>query len=405
MIGSKKASHFSLEKKILFTLSSLLNCNFTGFDPGSFYTYNYRKYLFSSNNSVKKLWNSFFLRVTPFLGYSLIYLFNLKKVSSTKAISLTLLGLKNLQIKKISNHIDYDSISSNLIKSLLDKRNSNINAWCPDFEYSINFKVISKSSIGVINTSFCCEAIWQWRKKIPNYDKIIIETANSCYSRLPVYEDNKVRCFSYNQNTDYYVHNANLFITLLLLRAKKLDKSLFSYKIIFKHIYYFINDFKKCSIIRYAGFPTESNVVDNYHTGFVIRTLSEINKLIPFRYKNIKIDLDYVIKKGLHTYKDYFIKNHGIPKFHKSKYAVNAHSTAEACLVLDEFKSFLTANEINKFKLSIFKSQNLLWNNNKNYFISDVYVYNNFYIRQNSLFMPRWALAWMFYGLTTIISS
>ena len=167
--------------------------------------------------------------------------------------------------------------------------------------------------------------------------------------------------------------------------------------IVEKCVRYTLNDFDKAGALRYAGPPTINNTVDNYHTGFVIRTMKE---LLPFIEDGVlAVRMQEQIDDGLRDYSNLFIKYHGIPKFSNSAHQIHAHSVAEALLVFSEFRNQFKSLDKERLSFGVERSIEILWNSQYQWFDSEALVIGGFCFWRNSSPMPRWAWAWLFTAL------
>lgn len=379
----------------------LLENEFCGIDPGSYYSQNLRRFHSKGHSLINRAWNKGFHTLVALGGAYSTKAFALPNITSTKAAALTLSGLASLKDKpEICDPSELETTAKALIDWLVDRRNDDVGAWTPDFQYEIRGAAIPADVLGTINTVFCCEALWQWRDKFEAVDELIVTAAKACLRYLPRHETDTECCFSYNPSTLYFVHNANLFVALLLARASFLEPCLFSESaIVEKCTRYTLNDFDKAGALRYAGPPTVNNTVDNYHTGFVIRAMNELSPFI--KDSVLAARMKRKINDGVKDYYDMFIKYHGVPKFSSSAHQIQAHSVAEALFLFSEFSELLEVQDQDRFALSMRKSVEVLWNSQSQSFDSEARVIGGFCFWRNTSPMPRWAWAWLFGALLT----
>ena len=378
------------------SLNSLLRCDFTGYDPGSYYAPQVLKLKSQKKGLPARIQNKCLHTMISWGGIKLIKVLSLPEVRSTKAIALTAMSLfhmrKNFDTTKI-----VDNKAVELLGELKKNRSPYFKGWSPDFNYTINGSSITRLKIGTINTVFCAEAFWLWRNEYKEALDILYETAQEMMQQLPRYENKGLLCFSYNPSTEYFVHNANLFIALLLSRLRSVGYSFKDNFIPEKCVKFILEDFKKNNIIRYAASPTPNNTIDNYHTGFVLRTLSEI-KLYLNDNKLIK-QVDELITHGVAMYVNTFITNKYIRKFYQQQFKVQAHSVAESILMYKVFCKDYPNNFDENYKRAVQRSFFALWNERENQFDSEVAVLCGKIFWRNISPMPRWAWAWMLLSL------
>lgn len=383
------------------TLDMLLDSKFCGIDPGSYYSPNLRRLRASGDGIFQRAWNKLLNTFVNWGGEYTVNLFALPEVTSTKAGALTLLGLAKLRNRpEICDPWELEQVAKAIFEWLMARRDPELGAWTPDFNYEIRGEAISQHVLGTINTVFCCEALWHWRDHFVSADDVICSAAQACLENLSRHENETECCFSYNPSARYFVHNANLFVALLLARATRIKPEMESYsQIVTKCVRYTLDDFDRAGMLRYAGPPTANNTVDNYHTGFVLRTLDQLVPFISHQDSDLEARARQWVHEGLRQYQRMFIKSHGVPKFSYSNHHIQAHSVAEASLIYCRFKDQLSELAAATYRVSIGKSIQHLWNEKYLRFDSEVRVLCNRCVWRNASPMPRWAWAWMFYGL------
>lgn len=385
------------------TLELLLSKQFRGIDPGSYYSHNLRRFRAGGPGLAPRAWNKLLNLLVSWGGNQSVRLLNLPEITSTKAAALTLAGLSRLRGQPdLCDQQQLLRLAEGLITWLLARRSDQIHAWTPDFVYEIQGQPITQSVLGTINTVFCADALWQWRDSFSFVDDAILTAGQACHHQLPRLEDEKYCCFSYNPLATYYVHNSNLFIALLLARCHFIAPSeMVASHLVEKCIHYTLDDFQNSGSLRYAGPPTVNNTVDNYHIGFVIRTLADLQNHV----QNIELRerIKKVIDTGLVQYRNSFIKPDGVVKFENNKHHIQAHSVAEALLLYSRFKHTRPELFDTGFKQSVQKSLYALWNRYKDQFDSEARAFGSISFWRNTAPMPRWAWGWLLNSL--ILSS
>jgi hypothetical protein len=347
----------------------------------------------------EKIWNRAVNDFIKFGGYEAIKLLGLPKFTSTKAIALAAIGVDDLEYRYSGLFEKQESFLIERLNGLWDSRHK---AWSPDFDYVIKGVDVSRCYPGTINSVFATEALWRryQRTKESALANRIVDTANGLIGCLHLYENGDKCCFSYNPSVKYYVHNANLFIALLIARASELSSG-FPYRPLIEHcLDHTISDFEKQGVLRYAGPPTPNNTVDNYHTGFVLRTLQS---LVPYICNDALVTrCCNIIERGVYNYATSFVTEKGVFKHIKEKGPIQAHSLAEALLMHSQFSGQFPQAFSDTYKRGVRKAFDALWDKKNKYFISESWLIGNVPIRKNTAPMPRWAWAWMFSGLTSL---
>ncbi|WP_417334501.1 hypothetical protein [Halarcobacter sp.] len=375
-------------------LNYLIENDFTGYDTGSFLIFkNNSKLFLNEKNRLSKKWNQFLNKSIYLLGHRILNIIDIPRVQSTKAIALTLSGLVNLL--KIDEQ--YQGKFEYVFSKLMERRLVN-NLWPADFNYIIKGKEVKKGTTGVINTIFSLLAIKECYEltKDMKYKEIYLESVESLIEIVPIkYFSSNKACFSYNPSGEYYVHNANLLILRIMSYAVYLDSSLQNkyIPIIDAGLNYSLDDFKNTNSIPYAGEPTRSFKHDNYHTGYVMESISDIKKFIPIL--ETKYNLNYWEKKILNFYYDNYIGNY-VYKFNKNN-IIESHSLAQSIIVYKKYYSLLGMKKRKIFNNAIENTLKLL--QYKGLYKNKVCNIKGLSIHDNTL-MPRWALSWMLYSLS-----
>jgi hypothetical protein len=159
-------------------------------------------------------------------------------------------------------------------------------------------------------------------------------------------DENQI-CFSYTPIDNFHIHNSNLFASHLLFRMGHLTNNEDYLSLAEKSLNYSLNQQNKDGSWYYWGSPDKLlYLIDNYHTGFFLRSLYGIYKLT----NNQKVKK--ALKRGYTFYKNNFFVNSEIPKFtNKSLYPIDIQSCSESVLclsMLSEDKSFEDAFELAK---------------------------------------------------------
>jgi hypothetical protein len=124
--------------------------------------------------------------------------------------------------------------------------------------------------------------------------------------------------------------------------------------------------------------------VDNFHTGFNLVALYDVQKYLSTDLWQDNIDL------GL----NYHLKHHFLedmtPKYYDTKlYPIDIHNFAQG------INTFLTFGDTERAQKLLGKCIGLMWDSNKHYFY---YQKRGWYT--NKINYIRWNQAWMFYTLT-----
>src|SRR5690606_18483622 len=137
----------------------------------------------------------------------------------------------------------------------------------------------------LITTAFVANAFFDLYLKTSDekYKTFVIKIVNDLIEAIPYKTAGQGEiCFMYTPVTDYHVHNANLLYCEMLAKKCYLEGSYSQnlIKLIESALRYSLRDFENKKNYPYAGEPTPNDSVDNYHTGYLIRSLSEIDRLV-----------------------------------------------------------------------------------------------------------------------------
>lgn len=135
-------------------------------------------------------------------------------------------------------------------------------------------------------------------------------------------------CFSYTPIDHWHVHNANLLAGATLARVSQVTGSKMWDHLIRSSTEYTLNAQREDGAWYYWGLPDKLlNMVDHYHTGFILRCLDSI-----FKYSASE-KVNSAIEKGYKFYRKNLFTQEGIPKRTENKlYPIDIHSCAEAIL-------------------------------------------------------------------------
>ena len=142
-------------------------------------------------------------------------------------------------------------------------------------------------------------------------------------------------CFSYTPITNDHIHNANLFVAEFLMRVgTELDNSEYI-DLATKALNYSLSYQNEDGSFYYYGPPdVVIKWIDNYHTGFVLRSLYSIYKMT----EDQKL-LEKIGKCFKHYINSFFIDK-TIPKFQPNRiYPIDIHSCSESILCLSELSA------------------------------------------------------------------
>ncbi|MEM4735527.1 MAG: hypothetical protein QXS20_07395 [Candidatus Thorarchaeota archaeon] len=194
-------------------------------------------------------------------------------------------------------------------------------------------------------------------------------------------------CFHYSPLVPAQITNASAFAALFLkalyvetgyTEAEKLSSASVDFIV--------RNQRPDGSWYYYPFRPPRSNIVDNYHTGFILESLIEIYRLQP------ETRLADCIRRGISFYKTMFETN-GAPRFNrKRRFPRCIHDAAQGIC------TFALCHEIMGFGL---KTALTIWRYVRGAMMEPdgSFMSRRYLLGKSSLRSPRWADSWMFLGL------
>lgn len=210
-------------------------------------------------------------------------------------------------------------------------------------------------------------------------------------------------CFSYTPLDHFKVHNINLLVAHCLLRLGTLLNIKSYIKIATKAVNFTLSQQNSNGSIYYWSHDQDNLhpcEIDNYHSGFEIRALFGISKLLKHDY------IDSAWRKYYHFYSSYLLfhsEGRSFPKLNPSSiYPIDIHSCAESIYLT----SVLLHTDVGDIQQLI----SLI-----NEIIAKMKLHSGFYkyciykhgpiLRSSNIVYMRWGQAWMFLALTQALDS
>jgi hypothetical protein len=350
--------------------------------------------------------NSFFFTVIRELLFELFLLFpkccrrllKVKKSINPKAIALYSSGYLNLY--RITGDEKFLNRSRELLRWLLDNR-IDINegfGWGYPFDWQSTEFIPANTPNGIVTTAVA-DTFWEHYvfTKESTYLNSCIGISKFLYS-LPVDRiDERRACFSYTPLFINHVHNLNLFVAEFLYKTGKEIGDIRYTKIALEAMEYTLSDQHSNGSFDYNGPPEKPmNLIDHYHTGFVLRMLNSFWQLTGD--KNLFLQ----IGKAYNFYVSAFFEDKRIPKFSPlKKYRIDVHSSAESILCLTQLEPTFQDGHMICENVIDWTINNLM-DKKKTYFYHGVFKSKLFKFRfKSKIAYSRWGQAWMFKALTT----
>ncbi|MCC6487278.1 MAG: hypothetical protein IT364_07240 [Candidatus Hydrogenedentes bacterium] len=201
-------------------------------------------------------------------------------------------------------------------------------------------------------------------------------------------------CFAYTPGDTRRVHNANLHAAAHLVRTHAAMGASAWLDLAMPAITFTLSQQREDGAWTYGilapGDPVEAGLltlVDHHHTGFVLRSLAEINHVLQSR------DTAAQIARGFAFYRDRLFDPDGAPRTEAGRYPIDIHACAEGILC----PSVLSETEPKGLAIA---AQTMRWTHahlaNQ---ATGVPYYRKYPWFTSRLYCPRWGLAWMYYAL------
>jgi hypothetical protein len=376
--------------------------DFTGFDPGSIRSEQYERFLIKGTHPIARIWNAVFHRTVRMAGYTGLRILNLPQVTSTKAVALCASGFASLARAFPCAYFSHQGLS--LLERLEQLRHPEMEVWPVDFTYRIQGDQISLERPGLINSLFAAEAFWDWFQITgdPRWRESYVNVAKSLIDLIPRIETEDSCCFTYNPATKYYVHNANMLMAALLARTSHLSGGDVSLEqLVRKCLNYTLHDIKRTRSVPYAGPPTSNDSVDNYHTGYILRSMRTIRECAA-TYADLE-RIDWALSFLLDFYLKHFTDDNGVYKY-PGRRLIQTHSLAEALIVYAQFHSF-APEQFRRcgFAEGVRAAFDHLWDDRRGYFINESIKMPLGLKWRDVTPMVRWAWSWMFYAMANVL--
>ncbi|NQV16165.1 hypothetical protein HQ531_11955 [bacterium] len=250
---------------------------------------------------------------------------------------------------------------------------------------------IPENTPSVVVTVFVGDALFEYREITGEnrYDILLKKIAVFITTQLNIRIQERGVCFSYTPLDSFFVHNANLFAAFYLTKLGLLFKNDEWIDLGQKSTSYTVADQRADGAFTYWGSEHGLGIVDNFHTGYVLRMLTRINSLIP------SPEYEQAIQSGTEFYSSQLFKNDFPLHSVNRPYPIDIHTLTEVLLVhLELRKPHALAPET--------------FTNVLNYLLeqmqgdSGAFHYKHYKYFKNKMSFFRWTQAWTFYTLSRI---
>lgn len=316
---------------------------------------------------------------------------NVKKGYNAKGLALI-----SDSLLKMSIYFDdksYANLGLRLLFYLIKNRSKNFASVCWGYNYPwINHKRALPSHYpNVVVTSFVVNSLLNYYEYFKN-DFLLKYALKSCSFFMddlkPKRTDGNV-CFSYTPLDRDRCHNANLLAAQTLLRMGFLSGQTNLKEIAEKAYDFTLNSQNADGSWDYGISPSgKSEVQLDFHQGFIIDSILELDKLIKLSKSNLKI-----MEKGISFYEKQFengLSYYRYPKF----YPIEIHNQAQGII------TFSKIMKLDKAFLIFKKTIDNMYDSKNNYF-----YYQMGYLYKNKSNYVRWSQAWMIFAIINLLEN
>lgn len=371
--------------------------DYSGYDPYDIKGTSCYSKNFYNKNLISKIKRKILDNIELLFPYYLRKLFKIPKRKNAKAMGLFLMTYNNLyKIEKKEKYIDKIEY---ITKCLLNHSNNNYEGLCWGYPFDWNSVIfIPKNTPSSIASVTIGEAFIKLYNTTKNekFLKYAEKISRFMINDLNIYHKNENEiCFSYTPLDNFQVHNVNLLNAAFLLELGEIlnRNDLIEYGK--KAANFSISEQNDDGSIFYWSKEQNQNSpnhLDLYHSGFEIRALYRISKVLK----------EEKYTKAYRKYKDFFLKNFFESKdlkiTPKSKYPIDIHGCAEAinCISsIDDNKEYKTyADNALSFTLN-------------NMYYKNKFIYKIIKIKgikkKIKISYIRWGDAWMLKALSEYI--
>jgi len=304
-----------------------------------------------------------------------------------KGLSLILSALILLQKK---SYAEYSKQIDEVLNIIIKYRSASRDYYCWGYNFPWEARAFSvpRWQPNMIVSTFVAQSLLDLYKYNNNdqYLNYAKDVGEFIINELLLYKGKDEICFGYIPEEKTIVHNANLMGAKLFARLYSIT-NLDQYKeYAINSTNYTINRQRHDGAWLY-GLNKHHKWVDNFHTGFNLVALYEIQSLTKKDYSiNLKKGIDYHLSK-------HFLEDMTPKYYDTSLYPIDIHNFAQGVDTL------LTFGYYNKAKALLILSIDNMWDMRRKYF-----YYQKTKYWTNKIDYFRWSQAWMLFALAKYIT-
>jgi hypothetical protein len=267
-------------------------------------------------------------------------------------------------------------------------------AWGYNFDWQSRNFFAPRGSPTIVPTAFATRALVEAAKGLR--DEIFVETARSACDFIKndlarSFESKSELCFSYSSNSNTQIHNANLLAAEVLAEVGLLTHEEELLSLAERAARFVVNRQQKDGSWTY-GMERSQCWVDNFHTAFVLFSLSRVIKAC-----SLGAEFQDSLVRGYAFWKGNFFLADGWPKYyHDDPYPADAHAGASAIITFLELgkndaDSIMLAEKVAEWTIANLRDK-------RGFFY---YQRRRFYTVKTPYM--RWSQAWMLYSLARLL--
>lgn len=324
-------------------------------------------------------------------------IWKIEKRQNAKAMGLFAKGF--LTLFELTGDERYSDEVKQCLTWLVNNRSSDWNEYCWGYPFDWQSKIlIPENTPSAVVTSIVADSFLSAFRRL-NDEQWLNVAVRSCEfiaRRLNVVRKSDSQlCFSYTPLDTFQIHNANLLSARILFKVGMETSNNEFLEKANQAVNYALDGQNRDGSWYYWGNDVsgEQGVIDNFHTGFNLRCLQEVQEL-----KNDS-RIGESLKKGYEFFKENLLVNHRIPKHtNVRRYPIDIHACAESILCL----SILSQRFHDALPIAGSVSE---WTLNNMYSQKGYFYYRKYPFFTSKIPFIRWGQAWMMLALMEFLAA
>lgn len=312
------------------------------------------------------------------------------KTQNAKAIALFLRGF--LRLAELHPGGCEEDIQR-MLERLIALRSGESSYWCwgYSFPWQGRHVVVPRSAPNLVCTTFVAGALLDCYERSRDRQLLEISASAAEYILQELYwEEGASAGFSYPlRSLKAEIHNANFLAAALFCRLYSLTGETKFIEPALRAARYSASR-QRSDGSWYYGESASQHWMDNFHTGYNLGALQQINKSLGTR------EFESYLDKGFEFYRAHFFREDGAPRyFHDRTYPIDIHCVAQSILTLLEFQHLDAGNLALAWEVFAWTMKHM-WDEQGFFYYR---VLRGCTIRTSYM---RWSQAWMFLALATL---